>query len=153
MNVCLLAAIPCLASFLPPFFRLLQDEVNAWTEAICNSTAAALNDMKSSRSTSRANISLVPAGEAISEIRSLADNALCADCGRRNPDWASINLGVMICIDCSGTHRSMGVDISKVRGGPKFFFNLFLAFVLSLPPLPPLPALNARFQHSPFIPS
>jgi len=44
-----------------------------------------------------------------------ASNRLCADCGRADPDWASINLGVTVCIECSGVHRSLGTHISKVR--------------------------------------
>lgn len=42
-------------------------------------------------------------------------NTVCADCGNLDPDWASLNLGVVICIECSGVHRSLGVHISKVR--------------------------------------
>ncbi|ORX63013.1 ArfGap-domain-containing protein [Hesseltinella vesiculosa] len=42
-------------------------------------------------------------------------NHFCADCQADNPEWCSINLGVIICIDCSGIHRSMGTHISKVR--------------------------------------
>ena len=49
----------------------------------------------------------------ISEIRAL--NPFCVDCGREDPEWLSINLGVTLCIECSGIHRSLGVHVSKVR--------------------------------------
>ena len=42
-------------------------------------------------------------------------NSVCADCGTKDPDWASINLGILICIECSGIHRNLGSHISKVR--------------------------------------
>jgi len=42
-------------------------------------------------------------------------NTHCADCGKENPDWASINLGILVCIECSGIHRNLGSHISKVR--------------------------------------
>lgn len=45
----------------------------------------------------------------------VAGNEVCADCGDRNPSWAAINLGVFICIACSGVHRKMGTHVSKVR--------------------------------------
>ncbi|KAH7884100.1 hypothetical protein F5I97DRAFT_1813264 [Phlebopus sp. FC_14] len=41
------------------------------------------------------------------------DSKLCADC--KHPRWASWNLGVFLCIRCSGIHRSMGTHISRVK--------------------------------------
>lgn len=42
-------------------------------------------------------------------------NDRCCDCGHAEPRWASINLGITLCIRCSGVHRSLGVHHSKVR--------------------------------------
>ncbi|KAK7320222.1 hypothetical protein RJT34_04958 [Clitoria ternatea] len=45
----------------------------------------------------------------------LPENKECADCRNNAPRWASVNLGIFICMQCSGIHRSLGVHISKVR--------------------------------------
>ncbi|KAH8080612.1 Arf GTPase activating protein, partial [Filobasidium floriforme] len=42
-------------------------------------------------------------------------NKNCADCKKNDARWASWNLGVYLCIRCSGIHRSMGTHISKVK--------------------------------------
>ncbi|KAI0200305.1 ArfGap-domain-containing protein [Astrocystis sublimbata] len=43
-------------------------------------------------------------------------NCWCADCGSGlRVEWVSINLGIILCIECSGIHRSLGTHISKVR--------------------------------------
>ncbi|KAL7261427.1 hypothetical protein ACSBR1_006972 [Camellia fascicularis] len=51
----------------------------------------------------------------IDVLRKVCGNDRCADCGAPEPDWASLNLGVLVCIECSGVHRNLGVHISKVR--------------------------------------
>uniref|UniRef100_A0A8C4H6J5 Arf-GAP with coiled-coil, ANK repeat and PH domain-containing protein n=1 Tax=Dicentrarchus labrax TaxID=13489 RepID=A0A8C4H6J5_DICLA len=55
-------------------------------------------------------------GETILQrIQCLPGNEQCCDCGQADPRWASINLGILLCIECSGIHRSLGVHCSKVR--------------------------------------
>lgn len=43
-------------------------------------------------------------------------NKFCSDCKTADhPRWASWNIGVFLCIRCSGVHRSMGTHISRVK--------------------------------------
>lgn len=53
--------------------------------------------------------------QPIATLRRVCGNDRCADCGAAEPDWASLNLGVLVCIECSGVHRNLGVHISKVN--------------------------------------
>ncbi|KAI4386345.1 hypothetical protein MLD38_004283 [Melastoma candidum] len=51
----------------------------------------------------------------IDVLQKVCGNDKCADCGAPEPDWASLNLSILVCIECSGVHRNLGVHISKVR--------------------------------------
>ncbi|XP_062833625.1 arf-GAP with coiled-coil, ANK repeat and PH domain-containing protein 2 isoform X2 [Anolis carolinensis] len=58
---------------------------------------------------------LLKGESSLQRVQSIAGNAFCCDCGLADPRWASINLGITLCIECSGIHRSLGVHFSKVR--------------------------------------
>lgn len=52
--------------------------------------------------------------DVFTTLRGIPGNDACAECNAPDPDWASLNLGVLMCIECSGVHRNLGVHISKV---------------------------------------
>lgn len=102
----------------------------AWIKAVQTSIATAYReksdeteklDKKSSPSTgsldsgSEVKEKLVKGESALQRIQCIAGNSACCDCGLAEPRWASINLGIILCIECSGIHRSLGVHFSKVR--------------------------------------
>ena len=51
---------------------------------------------------------------SLDEIRGLPGNETCADCNSQDTSWASTNLGVFLCIRCSGVHRSIGVHVTQI---------------------------------------
>ncbi|NXH17854.1 ARAP2 protein, partial [Bucco capensis] len=75
-----------------------EREKQEWIEALQQSIAETLSDY-----------------EVAEKIWFNESNRSCADCKAPNPDWASINLCVVICKKCAGQHRSLGPRDSKVR--------------------------------------
>lgn len=54
--------------------------------------------------------------QILKNLVKLNGNKSCADCKRnKHPRWASWNLGVFVCIRCSGIHRSMGTHVSRIK--------------------------------------
>lgn len=53
--------------------------------------------------------------KTLRELVKRQENKVCADCKRNDPRWASWNIGVFLCIRCSGIHRGMGTHISRVK--------------------------------------
>ncbi|KAM4711223.1 arf-GAP with GTPase, ANK repeat and PH domain-containing protein 1 isoform 4-T4 [Anableps anableps] len=89
------------------------EERDAWVQVIESQILASLQSCESSKNKSR----LTSQSEALAlqSIRSIRGNGRCADCDVQNPDWASLNLGALICIECSGIHRNLGTHLSRVR--------------------------------------
>ncbi|KAL3836900.1 hypothetical protein ACJMK2_022307 [Sinanodonta woodiana] len=85
-----------------------HEEREEWITAIEQQILASLQGNESKKQTSTD-----PAG--ILAIRNTRGNNLCADCGAPSPDWASLNLGTLVCIECSGIHRNLGTHLSRVR--------------------------------------
>ncbi|XP_058155907.1 arf-GAP with Rho-GAP domain, ANK repeat and PH domain-containing protein 2 isoform X3 [Dasypus novemcinctus] len=75
-----------------------EKEKQEWIEAVQQSIAETLSDY-----------------EVAEKIWFNESNRSCADCSAPDPDWASINLCVVICKKCAGQHRSLGPKDSKVR--------------------------------------
>ncbi|MCJ1276300.1 hypothetical protein MMC21_004105 [Puttea exsequens] len=48
-------------------------------------------------------------------IKTVPGNDRCADCGARNPGWASWSLGIFLCMRCASIHRKLGTHISKIK--------------------------------------
>ncbi|XP_052252900.1 arf-GAP with GTPase, ANK repeat and PH domain-containing protein 3-like isoform X5 [Dreissena polymorpha] len=86
------------------------DERDEWVNSIEQQILASLQGNESS---GKKQSTTDPAG--ILAIRNTRGNNACADCGAPAPEWASLNLGTLICIECSGIHRNLGTHISRVR--------------------------------------
>ncbi|KAF2365042.1 Arf GTPase activating protein [Trinorchestia longiramus] len=52
----------------------------------------------------------------ISYVLTLPGNNRCCDCnGTNDVTWLSTNYGIVVCIECSGIHRDMGVHVSRIQ--------------------------------------
>uniref|UniRef100_A0A672ZNG6 ArfGAP with GTPase domain, ankyrin repeat and PH domain 1 n=1 Tax=Sphaeramia orbicularis TaxID=375764 RepID=A0A672ZNG6_9TELE len=89
------------------------EERDAWVQVIESQILASLQSCESSKNKSR--LTSQTEALALQSIRSIRGNGRCADCEAQNPDWASLNLGALICIECSGIHRNLGTHLSRVR--------------------------------------
>ncbi|CAL4088299.1 unnamed protein product, partial [Meganyctiphanes norvegica] len=91
-----------------------QEEREEWITAIEKQTLSSLLGNESNKSKDKPENPINT--QIISTIKNqVPGNLHCIDCNAPNPEWASINLGILMCIECSGIHRNLGSHISKVR--------------------------------------
>lgn len=102
-----------------------SEELSDWMKAIQDGIATALDGNQERQRLHARGRSLkdfqqerkmsTTAHDAVERLKAIDGNDKCADCSCPRPGWASSNLGVVICIECSGVHRGLGVHISKVK--------------------------------------
>ncbi|XP_057406972.1 arf-GAP with GTPase, ANK repeat and PH domain-containing protein 1 isoform X4 [Balaenoptera acutorostrata] len=95
------------------FEATTYEERDAWVQAIESQILASLQSCESSKNKSR--LTSQSEAMALQSIRNIRGNSHCVDCETQNPNWASLNLGALICIECSGIHRNLGTHLSRVR--------------------------------------
>ncbi|KGL86854.1 Arf-GAP with GTPase, ANK repeat and PH domain-containing protein 3, partial [Charadrius vociferus] len=90
-----------------------SEERELWVQAIESQILASLQGCESSKN--KARLGSQSDAQARQAVRTARGNTFCVDCDAPNPDWASLNLGSLMCIECSGIHRNLGTHLSRVR--------------------------------------
>nr|CAN83789.1 hypothetical protein VITISV_039033 [Vitis vinifera] len=80
-----------------------------------NDSAISAYDVRSLNGLPEDDLKVNQADNVSKVLREIPGNDLCAECSAPEPDWASLNLGILLCIECSGVHRNLGVHISKLQ--------------------------------------
>ncbi|KAM3602581.1 uncharacterized protein V6R79_006798 [Siganus canaliculatus] len=93
-----------------------EAECQIWMSVLQNSKEEALNKaFKGDQDEGENNIVQELTKAIVGEVKRMSGNDCCCDCGAPAPTWLSTNLGVLICIECSGIHREMGVHYSRIQ--------------------------------------
>nr|AHA11093.1 ArfGAP with GTPase domain, ankyrin repeat and PH domain 3 [Rattus norvegicus] len=89
------------------------EERELWVQSVQAQILASLQGCRSAKDKTR--LGNQSTALAVQTVRTARGNSFCVDCEAPNPDWASLNLGALMCIECSGIHRHLGAHLSRVR--------------------------------------
>ncbi|KAM6215763.1 arf-GAP with GTPase, ANK repeat and PH domain-containing protein 3 isoform 3-T3 [Rhynchocyon petersi] len=89
------------------------EERELWVQSVQAQILASLQGCRSAKDKTR--LGNHNSALAVQAVRTVRGNSFCIDCDAPNPDWASLNLGALMCIECSGIHRHLGAHLSRVR--------------------------------------
>ncbi|GJQ65771.1 hypothetical protein Trydic_g11948 [Trypoxylus dichotomus] len=97
-----------------------ENDQHAWMSVLVNCKEMALMkafDDSSKSGGDKVNHSLIELQQTIIRyIQRIPGNDHCCDCNSQNDaTWLSTNFGIIVCIECSGIHRDLGVHISRIQ--------------------------------------
>uniref|UniRef100_A0A8C4VX99 ArfGAP with GTPase domain, ankyrin repeat and PH domain 1 n=1 Tax=Gopherus evgoodei TaxID=1825980 RepID=A0A8C4VX99_9SAUR len=97
------------------FEATTYEERDAWVQAIESQILASLQSCESSKNKVRWGTSQEAKAwpMALQSIRNIRGNSHCVDC--ETLTWASLNLGALMCIECSGIHRNLGTPLELIK--------------------------------------
>ncbi|XP_071042837.1 arfGAP with SH3 domain, ANK repeat and PH domain-containing protein isoform X2 [Parasteatoda tepidariorum] len=97
-----------------------ENEMEVWMSVLVNCKEGALRkafDDSGQTGGTKVNQSLMELQQGIiRQVQRLPGNDRCCDCNSsKDPTWLSTNFGILMCIECSGIHRDLGVHISRIQ--------------------------------------